>query len=227
MGSIDALIEAGADIEKHTLYGWTPLGAAARHSQRKAMHTLLQHGASPDVQDDQGDSLLHLACRGQVRGLDAAVDLLLRLGADETATNKGGRTPLELLSPTRSDCSPEEIERARLLLARARADRAWRRQYWLVMLRSRASKARTAGRDNGGGGGHGSISVGGRGESEGSNMARGGQAEGGESGVPGPAGNGRVVGAGGDGEGEGLRAVVASLIELELDGVFRTVVGFL
>lgn len=38
-------------------------------------------------------------------------------------------------------CAQGEVERARLLLSRAPADRAWRRRSWLVMLRGRLAKA--------------------------------------------------------------------------------------
>lgn len=38
--------------------------------------------------------------------------------------------------------SPDEIKRVRLLLARAPADRAWRRRSWLVMVYAHVSKAR-------------------------------------------------------------------------------------
>ena len=71
------------------------------------------------------------------------VDLLLRWGADETAFDDDGETPADALENVREhrECSQDEIERVRLLLDRAPADRAWRRRGWLVMLRSRASRA--------------------------------------------------------------------------------------
>lgn len=53
-------------------------------------------------------------------------------------------------------------------------------------------------------------------------MARSEHADGGESGV---VEQSNVTGLGG--EDGGLRAVVAALFGLELEGVFRTVVGFL
>ncbi|CAB1114738.1 unnamed protein product [Ectocarpus sp. CCAP 1310/34] len=58
----------------------------------------------------------------------------------ETVRNKRGRTPLDVVGATRTDnphCSPDEVDRAWLLLVRAPADRRWRRQGWLVVLRSR------------------------------------------------------------------------------------------
>lgn len=107
------------------------------------------------------DTSLHSACKVQGPGLEMAVGLLVRWGADETAWDKFGRTPMDLLYLARPDgerlCSQEEVERARLLLTRAPTERAWRgRRGWLVMLRSRAVKATgvsddTTRNDDGGG----------------------------------------------------------------------------
>lgn len=76
------------------------------------------------------------------------MDLLLRSGLDETAVNSSGKTPAALTleagtGSTRAPlCSPEEVERAKLLLDRAPNDGAWHRRCWLVMLGSRASRAK-------------------------------------------------------------------------------------
>lgn len=56
-------------------------------------------------------------------------------------------------------------------------------------------------------------------------MSRGKDTGGGENGLLGQTDNGCVIGA--SGEVGGLRAVVESLIELEVEGVFLMVVGFL
>lgn len=53
---------------------------------------------------------------------------------DETALDGNGKTPADLLPQDGADG-------IRRLLARAPADRVWRRRGWLVMLRLRASKA--------------------------------------------------------------------------------------
>ena len=146
--AIKALIQAGADVDLRSDYGSTPLVIAARRSRRNAMLALLQHGATIDVRSDlNGNTPLHAACSKLSQGLDAAVDLLLRWGDDETILNEEGRSPLDMLDEAAvegegHECSGEEIERARRLLAQAPADRAWRRRGWLVMLRKRASEAR-------------------------------------------------------------------------------------
>lgn len=89
-----------------------------------------------------------LVCRTQERGAEAATDPLLRWGADETALDRDGKTPAEVLDvPREGYPSQNEIDRVRLLLARAPADTARRRRGWLVMLRSRASMAETPSRE--------------------------------------------------------------------------------
>lgn len=55
--------------------GWTPLHFAAKHNTVAAAEILLQHGADPNAQDEQGVSPLRLA------GGEAIVRLLRRHGA--------------------------------------------------------------------------------------------------------------------------------------------------
>lgn len=216
-GVIEYLIEAGVDIESKAQGGSTPLLNAASRCSLEAIRTLLSHGAAihAETSSYDDDTPLHVACRFKCKGMAAAVDLMLRNGADEAALN--GKHTWEILAsrlPISSkdeymqtltqvldkmdnwseededDCSLEEIERARLLLARAPNDRAWRRRSWLVMLRSRASKA---------------------GEE--------GPAAGREAKAPRLENATRVE--------TGLGAVVASLVGLKPEGVFRNVLGFL
>lgn len=61
----------------------------------------------------------------------AVVDLLLKRGADEAAgDNSIGPNPAKALDALRDgrSCLQDDVDRARLLLARAPADRAWRRR---------------------------------------------------------------------------------------------------
>ncbi|CAM9196521.1 unnamed protein product [Ectocarpus sp. 8 AP-2014] len=46
------------------------------------MHALSQHGAQVDVRDNEGYTPLHQACWERREGLEAAVDVLLRWGAE-------------------------------------------------------------------------------------------------------------------------------------------------
>ena len=236
--AIDALIDAGADIDLKSNNGGTPLFLAAYYSCSKSMLTLLKRGAEVMMRDEFESSHLHHACVGRRPGLEKAVDLLLRWGADETALSIDGLPPVELLDhdldESENRCSQEEVERARLLLAHAPADRAWRRRGWLVMLRSRASKVEVASHGTSGG----CSNVAGIQETEGqktsgTEVAAGVQhddtrwqrSRGGEGEVGDLLGVG--AGDGADSNGSSFNGVVALLLGLELEGVFRTVVGFL
>ena len=228
-GAIDALTKAGADMEIKCNMGRTPLCTAAENDSPNALLALLQNGAGIRVQDDERDTPLHLACCFQHEGVQVVVDALLRWGADETALNNDGESPADLLDPAYEGgkCSQEDIERVRLLLARAPADRAWRRRGWLVMLRSRASRSKPIA-----GGGHEEGSSGASGGAEGNRKvarseAAGGVADGGEDGQAssgvGEVGNEMTVG-----EGHGVfRDAVVRLVGLKPEGVFRTVLEFL
>ncbi|CBN73837.1 ankyrin repeat protein [Ectocarpus siliculosus] len=227
-GAIDALIQAGANTEASRGRRWTPLFSATEYCSFKAVHTLLRHGASLTAQDTDGNTPLHRACYWRDKGMEATVDLLLRWGADETAVNNAGQTPVDMLDEHDDEndgttCSEAEFERVRLLLARAPANRAWRHRCWLVMLRSCAKTARANSDATGD-------------ADEDSNDARdrkvgkckGARRENGES-----AGGGvrsRMNGAGEGGverRAGGWASVVASVIGLGPEEVFRSIVGFL
>ena len=117
------------------------------------MRVLLQNRAKIDVRINDGDTPLHQACFGRRKGLRAVVDLLLRWGADETALNSDGGSAEEMFGMDKDEdddidntAKQDEIDRTRLLLSRAPADRAWRRRGSLIMLRLCSEKARTLSR---------------------------------------------------------------------------------
>ena len=223
--SVEALIKAGADIEmKMKITRRTPLGLAAETGKSKAVLALLQKGAATSAQDNVGDSPLHLACFYQRERIEGVVDALLRWGADETALNNDGKSPADLLDSVYKGrkCSQEDIERVRLLLARAPADRAWRRRGWLAMLRSRASRSKPIA-----GGGHEEGSSGASGGAEGSRKVARSEAAGGVGsgeGAHATNGVGEEMGAVGD---ELFGGAVVRLVGLEPEGVFRAVLEFL
>ncbi|CAN0169566.1 unnamed protein product [Pylaiella littoralis] len=227
--AVDTLVGAGADIELKG-DGLTCLALAAHASSSKAMLLLLKHGAIHTARSDDNNTLLHEACWQKKDGLAAAVDLLLRWGADETATNNDNNTPMDELDfdadDVRQECSEEEIELTRLLLERAPADRVWRRRCWLVMLRSFAEKTKIASSCGiGGESGAGSSTPGGQ-QGEGCKAAR--TENGGGVGGRGVLVRSNDVGGRGGGVGDAyLSEVVAFLVGLEVEGVFRTIVGFL
>ncbi len=140
-GVIKALVEAGADIEKKDRDGLTPLAMAALFGKVHPLRSLLEHEASINVTDNESETPLSIACDYQSAGFGDVVDLLLRWGADETIVNKIGVLPADAVKirVSHGDATQEEVARARDLLIRAPADRAWRRRGWILMIRKRAS----------------------------------------------------------------------------------------
>ncbi|CAM9567911.1 unnamed protein product [Ectocarpus sp. 13 AM-2016] len=150
-GIVEALIEEGVDVDLMTDDGRTPLAFAACASTLQAMLALSRSGAVVNkCGANKKHTPLHSACCGRSAGLAETVDLLLRWGGDETALTTGGQTPAHLLDtpallhePEKPYCSDEDMKRARLLLARTKADGTWRRRSWLIMFRSRARQRTT------------------------------------------------------------------------------------
>ena len=142
---IPALIEAGADIEVSNVNGGTPLHYAAIWGSCPFILALLQMGADINKKDLDGYTPLHQACcEGFYSpGVDDAVDLLLRWGADETLSSNDGKTPSQLL---RADAPWNDdgriLERVTRLLAHAPQDRAWRRRGFVVMCRALPDRPR-------------------------------------------------------------------------------------
>lgn len=233
-GVVNVLLDSGVNIGVKDRVGSTPLHLAALHNSTKAMLALLRQGANVNEAGSSGCTPLHWVCIHQRPGLEKSVDLLLRWGASETTVDDIGQTPIQVLesrSANRRGCSAEEAERVRVLLARAPVDRIWRRRCWLVMVRARAGYGRIAhssgSNSSNGETGHGGQRVLGDGEVDRStNLGRptdggGGRAWHGGQGVAG------VVGIGTASEEEGLSVLVAVLVGLQSDGVFRTIVGYL
>ena len=145
--AINLLIKSGSDMERmrHAFV------TANKQAHCKAMLVLLQKG----VKEDGGESwltALHRVCAESPKNTEAAVDLLLRWGADETALDTNGKTPADLLDSDDEDdkrLSQDGVKRVRLLLAQAPADRAWRRRGWLVMVRARIKRAASAEKKDG------------------------------------------------------------------------------
>lgn len=145
---------------------------------------------------------LHLV--GHARGykVDDTVDILLRWGASEQAVDEDDETPVDRLKAVAHDVVWEwpELDRALELLARAPADRAWRRRGWLVMLHERTTKERNV---------HGGRPRKGKKAERGQEVLLG----------DGERGGGAAVKV-------DLRGLVNVLVGLESDGVFRAIVGY-
>jgi ankyrin repeat protein len=61
MECVKILIEAGADVNQVTHYGWTPLLTATQNRHYKIGAYLLDHGANPNIKNNGGWSPLYLA----------------------------------------------------------------------------------------------------------------------------------------------------------------------
>lgn len=235
LGSVQAMIEEGGRIETSNAHGWTPLLFAASSCSCTVMLNLLKRGAAVNVRSRKGTTPLHQACLGPRKGLEVAVKLLLQWGADKTVLDARKRTAADMIDSKLEDgepeCSQEEVGRVRLLLSFGpSADKVWGRRSWLVMLRSRTTKAERAG-DDGGSAPDGGDDSGGAAESSqditGRKVPRDESAEDVERRT-----RVRVGGDGGDVAGaaggvEALSGVVWWLAGVEREDVFRAVVKFL
>ena len=91
--NLDALLEAGLDINRRAADGDTLLIRAARSGNAKETDMLLKNGANVNVRDEYGDTPLHsVVWSGDVD----TVRLLLKAGADTEARNDEGKTPAEV-----------------------------------------------------------------------------------------------------------------------------------
>ena len=59
--SVKVLVEAGADVNQTTQYGWTPLLTATQNKYYKAGVYLLEHGANPNIANKGGWTPLYIA----------------------------------------------------------------------------------------------------------------------------------------------------------------------
>ena len=144
--AIDVLVEAGANIEaQHAQFRSTPLQAAALEVKLEAMLALLKHGANICARDMFGDTPLHSAAymAGRKAGIPDVVDSLLRSGADETILNDRGSAAADLISKSVDNLSlAKDLDRVRELLAKAPADRAWKRRGYVVLCRAHPERMR-------------------------------------------------------------------------------------
>ncbi|CAN0292326.1 unnamed protein product, partial [Scytosiphon promiscuus] len=168
---VDALLAGGADKEALDNRGYTPLIWVAEQGHLPVTEALLYAGADVNISGgDDGSTALHWASR---EGHGGIRDALLACGAHRDVLDTRGLTPLMeaaardhlqvvgalLVAGADETVEDEHHETAsdktacdsvRQLLARApvdRANRAWHRRGWLVMLRARAERARAAGGD--------------------------------------------------------------------------------
>lgn len=90
------LINRGATVQAHdATQQWTPLHFAARDQKRVIAEILLQAGAEPNAMDVFGNTPLW-RCVFNKNPDTTLVRLLIDWGADPTAKNKTGVSPLDL-----------------------------------------------------------------------------------------------------------------------------------
>ena len=140
--AIDVLVKAGANIQAQDDGGWTPLHCACRNLGLEAVTALLKHGALVNAQDGSLLTPLHCAAGHAGEGAAEVVDLLLRWEADETIVNDEGETAADVVGEYVEEENPsaEDVKRVRNLLAKAPADRAWRRRGYLLLCRAYPDK---------------------------------------------------------------------------------------
>jgi ankyrin repeat protein len=91
---IDALVEAKADVQALDANENTPLDSAVLHGQTAAVESLLRHHADAKYTHPiDGRGALHEAC---MRGYSSLVVPLVEAGADPTARDRFGQTPLDI-----------------------------------------------------------------------------------------------------------------------------------
>jgi ankyrin repeat protein len=97
VASVQALLEAGADVNALTDEGQTPLihlmSDGYRLNLTQVATLLLDTGADPDHQDNTGNSALHYAA---MRGTNEAIPILIEYGADLKLQNNKGQTALDV-----------------------------------------------------------------------------------------------------------------------------------
>ncbi len=91
--ALDALLDAGADIDHASKTGITALTAAVCHADGlPTVKRLLERGADPNLATKDGTTALMKAAANR---LPAAVEVLLQHGADPNWTNRKGQTALD------------------------------------------------------------------------------------------------------------------------------------
>ncbi|CAB1106268.1 unnamed protein product [Ectocarpus sp. CCAP 1310/34] len=127
---------------------YTPLHVAVdrRIASIGTTRAVLERGANVNARNDNDLTPLHVACSWSSL---AVVELLLLWGADEKLTGDNRVSPADIIGVSLLDGSnSQEIQadhqRIRQMLARAPADRSWRRRGWLVLSRAYPTRMQIA-----------------------------------------------------------------------------------
>lgn len=106
--AMEALLEAGADINAADHTGMTALHAAAYLGWQDGTRWLLAHGADRNKRDNFGDLPSHTAA---LQGQGGILKILFEDGDPLTEKNTAGLTPLELAKKFRKDRAAQFIEK--------------------------------------------------------------------------------------------------------------------
>lgn len=142
---VDILLEAGANIDQQSDFGWTPLHLALTSGAPQATLALLKRGATVDLRNTRGRAPLHVgAARTGKYGVDECVNRMLIWGAEEKFVDNDGQTAADLIGREvdGNELTPEEFERVQKLLESAPADKAWRRRGLMVLCRAHPDRLR-------------------------------------------------------------------------------------
>jgi ankyrin repeat protein len=105
--TVQALLDAGADINEKDGIGWTALMFAARNGYPTTVQVLIDSGARINVKDEDGNTPL-MAASGY--GDIATVKTLINAGANVNAENNNGQTALIWAVTTISVCNSNIIK---------------------------------------------------------------------------------------------------------------------
>ena len=94
--TVQAAIDAGADLEARDKDGWTPLMlAAGGNESAEIVQLLIDAGFDLEARTEYGETPLMAAAEYSENA--AVVQLLIDAGADATATNEDGETAWDLI----------------------------------------------------------------------------------------------------------------------------------
>ena len=95
--AVNALVEAGADVNARNESGWTPLHGAISASHLEGVKVLVKSGADVNARNESGNISLHSVGSYYTTLREERVEvvrILIAAGADVDARNGGGETPL-------------------------------------------------------------------------------------------------------------------------------------